>query len=1637
VARDIDELQRIARSPRSCELDANCPAGSHCDGDRGQCAWECLSDSDCGDQDLVCTGSGACEQRIGPVLLSPADSPACQAVPFEERRAVLESLDEDQRFCAGDEDCPCGAYCASDALCLAECIAELPDHPDMFCDPGRTCTPLGRCQEAGEEPAPPLELTLEIRPTVLVADTQGGPVLVQAQVVVVATSLDVLDPTHPAQVFIGFAERGDPEPAVMPRVKCAAQAALADSCEFDGGWIFNVSSGSLRSDPRTVWVEIPQIAGEQQWTLEARSEWADIPATTVVRAATPSFPASEVGDYTGTLTWPQENGSSLTLDVRATVTTTHMVLFEDTSILVPHGHVVLSRDLSRSTLVEWLRSDDPNEPPPHLTIRMDLDALAYQSSTGRLSGTITVRAHAPKPATLSLARSGEISAPSCSGPASCSIGSYCNADVGLCVPGAATPDAIRPDSVWMLNRLKSAQLRAWWVKLDALVDQDPRFRGTDVIGIERAYCNRTPSQSEPATFGHNTAEPARDLVCADGTSDGLAQKTFAYANLTTEVVEDSQGVETFNLLDSCLDDLNVQPTGPNTAANLLPDNRECVSLGRFFLSLLANDGISPVPEAAGRLVGHIMRQWLALNAFVARTTIQEQDYDDVLGSSGAPASERLGAAVDLMERAWRIFIEVRQQLITEPAADQTEYRLVNRPVAHWTFNGVSGGVAQDSESDFDLSMSGNMTTGALVLVGSSGTCLSQDPIRLPDDGFTVMGWVGARIDGRFTLFQKLNFTDPLRIDIEWNRASPANVKVFVVGPAGRVEFTLPAVSGYYAFVKEGLKYRIYRMSSAIQEYAPTALVDTEPGWGAEGVVLLNCNAANGTDEALAFDEVSLWPRPLSREALLAMSRSYFEGDSPQFDQVGLPPRGLGGIQIAGTDQQATGVPVQILDAASATADLLASYVDAERSAMYDACYQGGSAPLSTAMTGRVGRALRFIYLAEDRAAKLMPGAAPPWLASYQARKTELEAKRRKVVDALRTAASCINPLGITEDDLPLFHGQTVGASERFFASSRYLVARAKEQITAAGNKLEQARTGYHDQRLSAFQVTMGSTEKAERLRKLKLEYEAALKRLCGPRAGGQPLLPSFFDGTLTASTCLFKVELPTCQNLQNTPIERVPAQCLRGELGEHVLAIHAAGIDAENARRDYDRALDRYAAAGEYCARRQAHHEESDQILTEHLRHVQHLRTERRAAAMMGGFLKNMVGMVVGAAVGSAEMAIGSWLDSVGMVAGQPEQQLAEAEQRAHEQYQIVVQQRSAELDLMECFHEADNQKFAIDAARDIIERAQQDVTLALFRLGAARDEVTALVAEAVGQIAVEESIDRTPPHHHFWLADHIDEYHRHLRHARRLTYLALRALEYESQQSLGLRGPILTARRPDHLDQVIDEIEARHQPMYQEDGFNIGERPVVLSLRDEIMRIEDLASSSSRGPGDPLLTAEEAFRVVLRSPSARIYDRNAQYLGQGIHFELLPGAWVETSCAERTWQVTASVQMDGTIVNNAVLVLNQENAFASQDCHSETRGELHVARIRPHHNLLIGETSPNFTEPSQYSEMNVEAHMNESRESLRNRPEGQHGGFAGRGLYGKHVLLFPKGKFPDAVLANVKDVLIRFDLVEVTNVDL
>lgn len=1668
--RDLDELALLKARPRACERDAQCPAGSHCDD--GRCNWQCFGDSDCGDPSLACTARGACapadqggKGRISTVMSAlAADTSQCQAIPLATRLGALDQLETDPIVCFDDSNCPCGAYCDNDATCRFDCKVDDPASLP-FCEPGRICSSEGRCITSTHSDDPQIVADLEVSPTTLVADTVGAAVLLPVEVRIRAKLLSQVTTAQQVTIGVQVSEGAVAGPAA--RVRCAEGAPLAASCELGAGWQFGADPDPQRSSPRTLWVELPQSTTPNEWTVTARSEWSDIPVSLAAAAQPVIEPPHETGTFAGDLAWPQAEGEPINLPVTAEITPTHVVLWEPSRLLLPAGMAIFARDPSKATTVTWLTSDHPNAFPSQLEAVIDLTTLTFFPDDESYDATLALalgNGQGPIELVTELRYQGPAQLSSCND--GCDADETCYVGPNLCVPGPSAAFAISPDGPPLPTTLPSALRETWRSPLTTLRTQYASlFGGEDVVALERALCFGSPSQSSAGFFGGDNATPALAAKCADGTT----QDVFPYLDRTTANVVDAFGAETFNLLDTCLADLAVAPGAPTTPASLLPQ-KQCVSVSRYFLANTAYTQTAVLQPAARQVVNQLTRQWSMLHAMIARSAVREAEYDEsVLGQSGEAANTRLGQVVDTVERGQRALLRAKRTDSAETTAAQApDDRPLGRPLLHWTFNQNLDGPIDDVENpegaDYDLRItnlpSSQRGSKYLNISSNSGTtCATDRDVALPARHFSLSAYVGVgNPPAGYTLMEKVTAWEAFRVRVvtpgDRRRVEVLSQQRTVSGSLVTVAgayFDIPAEAGFYAVVVDGNRYTLQHVrrnttngTPIVAEYQPYSITGGGPTFGPAGRIALGCNVTQGL---VMLDEVALWPRPISIDRLRVAATEVTPGQTGPYlttsnamtaTVVTLPPRAL---TLQATDEQTIGLGTHLLDGAAASMELLAAYLRAERRDVYAECGVGGSGAAHQRVLGRTGRLMRLSVLLENDAADLqaLAGHPPAWQERYDASTHLLAGRRAEVVRELQLATSCRNPLGLHDDDLPLFHGHAVDSASKFFASSRFLTGKAREEIGAAQAELEASRTAWLSQRTSSFQnAVLGPAEKQERLRKIENEYEGVLRRLCGVPAGGT-ILGGFRDGTLTMANCFVKTEVSGCSSAASLPMGKIPATCLRGQIGEQIMAIGAAEIDARNAEKAYDRAIARYDSEMMFCTSRAEFYEENQRIRQEHATALAKIRSRRRTLGMFSSILGTVVSFAVPLLSPDQLDVDGNLLPKfgplqalnfaasfAGLVIGQQEQKLAEEEQREKEAHERVMAARAEAAALAACFHEADNQKFAIAAAADIITRAYHDTKATMVRLDNLQSEVTAVVDQAIGDLELEAKMVRVLPHHHYWLDDHIDAYRRHLAYAQRLTYLAVVALEYESQQSFSLRGTVLAARVPSQLLSVVTAVEARHAPL--EGSATVGEFAPVLSVRDEILRLGTAAAP----PGYPPLTAKEALRAYLRSDASKITS-NGVYIGRGLRFALRPPAWAQLTCAERIWRVSASLQVDTSPPTSPLLTLWQENSFASQRC-GTIPAELRATRIRPHTNVLTGENAL-FGSSSQYTSLAIPALSNASRNDLEHLPEGQHSGLAGRGLFGNYVLLFPKDQFDnETFLANVADVLLRFDLVQVSN---
>jgi hypothetical protein len=293
----------------------------------------------------------------------------------------------------------------------------------------------------------------------------------------------------------------------------------------------------------------------------------------------------------------------------------------------------------------------------------------------------------------------------------------------------------------------------------------------------------------------------------------------------------------------------------------------------------------------------------------------------------------------------------------------------------------------------------------------------------------------------------------------------------------------------------------------------------------------------------------------------------------------------------------------------------------------------------------------------------------------------------------------------------------------------------------------------------------------------------------------------------------------------------------------------------------------------------------------------------------------------------------------------------------------------------------------------------------------------------------------------HYWLDERVDRFQKEFRWSKKLAFLALRAVEYEFQQSLGLESAVLTATHPDHLRDILGAVQ-QEQVARTINSRRPEDSILVISLRDEIMRFQD---HSDLPESERNWSPAQRFQQRLWSEEYAVHDVDGHYLGQGIPFVLDERGSLNQRCAERMWEVTATVQGDLLSETSplAPVFLIKRNSFSSQWCDGLGDGERYQVGSMPPVSRLFHPSRQGGGEAAAIEQTTamLQPWFNVPRsEFYRNAyEEGASDEFAGRGLYGEYVLLFPWDGLLDHgfPLEQVEDVLLRFDYLSVDDLAL
>jgi len=383
-----------------------------------------------------------------------------------------------------------------------------------------------------------------------------------------------------------------------------------------------------------------------------------------------------------------------------------------------------------------------------------------------------------------------------------------------------------------------------------------------------------------------------------------------------------------------------------------------------------------------------------------------------------------------------------------------------------------------------------------------------------------------------------------------------------------------------------------------------------------------------------------------------------------------------------------------------------------------------------------------------------------------------------------------------------------------------------------------------------------------------------------------------------------------------------------------------------------------------------------------------------------------------------------------------------EAEEFETMQMKFALEEKS-----QECWNTFRAQRRALATAMTDVQIASTElqVQAAQFRNLGGQNDLNMQEGRAV--LKREQESPLSSLGHHFWVDEKVEQFRKEFEWSRRLAFLAMRAVEYEFQQSLPFRSQIVAATTPAQLQDVMIGLQ-QEQAARTINRRRPEEASVVVSLRDDVLGIADRSGDPT---GERNWTPAERFASRLWDDRYAFRDSDGEYLGQAIPFTLGPIGVLETRCGERLWRATATIQGDGIEQSapGASVLLLKRNTFSSQYCNGKSPpgvnssgavaagpamqvGVIHTTAqlFRPGANVDLSDADQ-FTASLLYPWFNVRR-TDFYRTGFR---DGASEELAGRGLYGDYVLLFPKQVLEDGMaLDKVEDVLLRLDYLSVDN---
>lgn len=795
--------------------------------------------------------------------------------------------------------------------------------------------------------------------------------------------------------------------------------------------------------------------------------------------------------------------------------------------------------------------------------------------------------------------------------------------------------------------------------------------------------------------------------------------------------------------------------------------------------------------------------------------------------------------------------------------------------------------------------------------------------------------------------------------------------------------------------------------------------------------------------AATFDDFAILPYALSPREFLrfAAGRNDFKG------RRALWPADLS-LVAHPTQTIQTSPGRGIVDAQRAYLEVLASFVDQLEPVAQAACESESPAARTEleAQLVRVGRSLRqSAVLSELTASDRSSGAVK----SLQlARNQQLQISR--AVAALRT---CKNAYAMGEHEVPLYFNSispNLNEAAAFFAASDHLLGLAEARVVNAHNALEAVRLRWDQARQSQLQQLQSDTARDIRVDELRTRYGEAMRGLCGIGDLTSHQVASLLEaGTLSPQTCYVK-DTPACQTANATrTIAAVDPTCYRGAIGGALMDLRSADFASQAAHHAWQAAvgnskaakhlcvlqemdlfgcaaLDRQALTGVTCPEG---HQGTLELVAAFNETLDDLEEDRAMFASIATYTAAFAGAVA-ATVATGGIAAPA-LILAGAVVTDVVTGFDGSISRRKRNFDLLLQKRSAQQEIRECWNHADQLERVIAASEDSAKEALSRMQAASLAFDNHLASARALALEAPLALEHERNRLSIPIAFHYWLPDAIEDYRGLMTSARRYTYMALRATEYDALSLfktplLGKpdRGGVLAATRPAQLADQLSKMRDQTNPRTTAYGT-----PAL-----KFMAFDLGAKLFGLAEGDV------DFGQALAERLRPVYSQRGEYLGTGLRFSLVPRQAVEDPewrCAERIWRVNAGAAALPTTGDGVAVKLRKRNVFASRRCGSNG---FQVASLRPATNLLVGGGEPHpyvpeatfstaditmqsFDDPTTFSQFrNLASYLNGSSSEL-----------SMQGLWGDYILLFPPATFTSTFTPQtLRDFWLRFDYVSV-----